>query len=301
VGITRRSFVKGTLAVPVLASATGCGNDVSPAPFVDVTFDDDQTSAGYGQITVPVPRYPDLAAMGGAVMLRVAPPTGPAPPEGRPFTVPDKGILLVHRAGPDDPPEFIATRADCPHQGCPLGYSKADKLIECPCHGSRFRAVADASDMSKCVGLVLHPPAGDNLTVYKVSALGDFVTVDLNNADSCGARTDFPPVMDNKITFPLAQYPSLEQVGTPLFGKATGLADKLVVVRVAPDTVIALSAICTHLGCTIGLRTDQMRFHCPCHGSEFAYDGSVLASPAVVPLKKYDVTADATNVVVTVA
>src|SRR5512143_4020598 len=118
--ITRRKIIKAGMALPVLASVgSGCGNDVTAAPIVDVEVNDDPTSGNYGKIEVAVPRYPDLDAVGGAVMLRLA----DLPPGTRPFDVPDKGILLVHRAGPDDPPEFIATRADCPHQGCPLGYN----------------------------------------------------------------------------------------------------------------------------------------------------------------------------------
>ncbi len=42
--------------------------------------------------------------------------------------------------------------------------------------------------------------------------------------------------------------------------------------------VYALSAICTHLGCTPRLEGKQ--FVCPCHGSRFDLGGKVLAGPA---------------------
>jgi menaquinol-cytochrome c reductase iron-sulfur subunit len=44
----------------------------------------------------------------------------------------------------------------------------------------------------------------------------------------------------------------------------------------------ALSAVCTHLGCTVGRSGDG--YHCPCHGSAFAEDGKNTAGPAPRPL-----------------
>ena len=40
----------------------------------------------------------------------------------------------------------------------------------------------------------------------------------------------------------------------------------------------AFSLVCTHLGCT--LEEDGDHFSCPCHGSLFGPDGSVLKGPA---------------------
>jgi menaquinol-cytochrome c reductase iron-sulfur subunit len=44
----------------------------------------------------------------------------------------------------------------------------------------------------------------------------------------------------------------------------------------------ALSAVCTHLGCTVDRAAEG--FHCPCHGSRFSADGTNLAGPAPRPL-----------------
>jgi Rieske Fe-S protein len=295
--ISRRTFVKGSLAsLPVVAAVSGCGNDVSAPPIVDAMVDADPTSMHYGQIEVAVPRYPDLA-VGGAVMLRLA----ELPPGNYPFVVPDHGILLVHRGMPGDPQEFIATRADCPHQGCPLGYSKSKDLIECPCHSSRFLASGDSSNTEMCVGKVVHLPALDDLTVYGVKQLGDFVYVDLNIDQSCGVHNDLPAVANGKITIPVAQYPSLANPGGSLVGKPAGLDDKLMIARISVDEIVCVSAICTHMACTIALDLPHMDFQCPCHGSRFALDGSVENGPAPTPVKKYPVTFDQTNAVITVA
>ena len=46
----------------------------------------------------------------------------------------------------------------------------------------------------------------------------------------------------------------------------------------------ALKAECTHLGCLVA-NDPQGGFACPCHGSRYADDGSVLRGPAPQPLR----------------
>jgi Rieske Fe-S protein len=46
----------------------------------------------------------------------------------------------------------------------------------------------------------------------------------------------------------------------------------------------AVSAACTHLGCTVRWNAGERSWDCPCHGSRFDPDGAVLHRPAVTPL-----------------
>jgi Rieske Fe-S protein len=41
---------------------------------------------------------------------------------------------------------------------------------------------------------------------------------------------------------------------------------------------------CSHLGCSIAINQDAKRFDCPCHGSQFHLNGTVLHGPAAAPL-----------------
>jgi Rieske Fe-S protein len=41
---------------------------------------------------------------------------------------------------------------------------------------------------------------------------------------------------------------------------------------------------CSHLGCSVALNQDAKSFDCPCHGSRFHLDGTVLHGPAAAPL-----------------
>jgi Rieske Fe-S protein len=46
-----------------------------------------------------------------------------------------------------------------------------------------------------------------------------------------------------------------------------------------------LSARCTHLGCIVRFNRAERTWDCPCHGSRFALDGTVIEGPAVHPLE----------------
>ena len=58
----------------------------------------------------------------------------------------------------------------------------------------------------------------------------------------------------------------------------------------ADDTWTALTAVCTHLGCTVHYEEDKNRIHCACHGG--VYDpktGGNVSGPPPKPLKRYEV------------
>jgi len=54
-------------------------------------------------------------------------------------------------------------------------------------------------------------------------------------------------------------------------------------------TYIAMSNICTHLGCHIRWIVEQDQFFCPCHNGVFDISGNVVAGPPPRPLDRYDV------------
>lgn len=54
----------------------------------------------------------------------------------------------------------------------------------------------------------------------------------------------------------------------------------------------ALSAVCTHLGCTPRWLETENKFKCPCHGSGFYRSGINFEGPAPRPLERLKITLD---------
>lgn len=52
---------------------------------------------------------------------------------------------------------------------------------------------------------------------------------------------------------------------------------------------LALSRICTHLGCSVPWDVAAHKFICPCHGSTFDIKGEVLTPPATRALDSYPI------------
>ena len=51
---------------------------------------------------------------------------------------------------------------------------------------------------------------------------------------------------------------------------------------------VAMSNICTHLGCRIRWIDDREEFFCPCHNGVFDKDGGIVAGPVPKPLDRFE-------------
>lgn len=121
-----------------------------------------------------------------------------------------------------------------------------------------------------------------------------------------GCAGKLPPVRDvpapgDEVTLALADYPDLQQQGGVLPVRPNGAGKPIMIVRGDGDRFTAYSLRCTHLGCTVGWNAEARSFDCPCHGSRFNADGSVLRGPAKQPLKTYGVQFDGTTLRLRVA
>jgi Rieske Fe-S protein len=56
--------------------------------------------------------------------------------------------------------------------------------------------------------------------------------------------------------------------------------EKLAVWRDMDGTLHAVSAACTHKGCTVSWNNADRTWDCPCHGSMFEANGAVIHGPA---------------------
>ncbi len=56
------------------------------------------------------------------------------------------------------------------------------------------------------------------------------------------------------------------------------------------DKIVAYSASCPHLGCSVVWKQREKMFFCPCHKASFDVEGNVLSGPPPTPLKQYEVS-----------
>jgi cytochrome b6-f complex iron-sulfur subunit len=82
--------------------------------------------------------------------------------------------------------------------------------------------------------------------------------------------------------------PSRFRVGAPEsfpLGTRLPLGSQRVTIVRTEAGMAAISNTCTHLGCVVA--TSEIGFACPCHGSRFDAEGTVLGGPAPRPLPWY--------------
>jgi Rieske Fe-S protein len=107
--------------------------------------------------------------------------------------------------------------------------------------------------------------------------------------------------MANKqIAIPLTDFPDLMKLGGSLVGRSTGYRNPIVIAQVNQGMFVALDAICTHMNCTVSYNALNVELDCPCHGSTYEVDGTVIGGPAPLPLTRFTASSDGTTVTVTV-
>jgi Rieske Fe-S protein len=153
----------------------------------------------------------------------------------------------------------------------------------------------------------IYKPDGDDGESYEISRrsfLGSTALVVLPAL--CGGCTDdgvslveLPAVSNKTITITLDEFPMLKSVGGSIVGKASGLANPIVIAHVSNDMFAALDAICTHERCTVSYNALNLTLDCPCHGSSYEVDGRVINGPAVRALPRFTATSDGTTLTIT--
>ena len=78
-----------------------------------------------------------------------------------------------------------------------------------------------------------------------------------------------------------SEYAELNEPGGAIELDVEGFSDPVIVLR-KETGFLALSPICTHLGCTVRKESSYLR--CPCHGSTYSLEGNVVRGPAEKPL-----------------
>ena len=71
-----------------------------------------------------------------------------------------------------------------------------------------------------------------------------------------------------------------------------------IVINLPDKGFIALSKVCTHLGCLVEYDSTKKRLLCPCHAGVYSLEGKVLSGPPPKPLLTYAVQVQGEDIVI---
>jgi cytochrome b6-f complex iron-sulfur subunit len=71
-----------------------------------------------------------------------------------------------------------------------------------------------------------------------------------------------------------------------------------ILIRTADGDYRALTAVCTHLGCTVQYKVGEAKIWCACHDGRYDLEGRNISGPPPRPLERYDVHVIGEDVVV---
>jgi cytochrome b6-f complex iron-sulfur subunit len=100
------------------------------------------------------------------------------------------------------------------------------------------------------------------------------------------------PTGNGTLVLTAQQAPELQRTGGAVVVHAS-CAAKPVLVANTGSGIVALQANCPHAGCELAWVPEDLQAECPCHGSRFAGDGTVLNPPATTPLQTWPASLNA--------
>ena len=114
----------------------------------------------------------------------------------------------------------------------------------------------------------------------------------------CASLVTHPvPMTAGRVRLSLSAFPDLARPDGAIRIQPAGMSDPIYVLA-RGNEFRALSPICTHRGCTVEVQRD--RLVCPCHGSTYDRDGSVLKGPAQRALTRFPVSRSGEELVIDV-
>jgi Rieske Fe-S protein len=104
---------------------------------------------------------------------------------------------------------------------------------------------------------------------------------------------------DGNLVITRASAPELDRVGGSIVLRPTDGSEPVLLAN-AGDDFLAMAARCPHAGCELTWVQEDKMAECPCHGSRFTSDGTVVYPPADIDVQTYPVTVDRSTLDVTV-
>lgn len=114
---------------------------------------------------------------------------------------------------------------------------------------------------------------------------------------ACASMVAVPVrISEGRVRLALADHPQLR--GPDGFLKLRTAEDGRLLYLLALEEggFAALSPVCTHQGCTVDVESRYLV--CPCHGSTYTREGTVVRGPAPLPLRRFPVRLTSDDVLV---
>ncbi len=132
--------------------------------------------------------------------------------------------------------------------------------------------------------------AGAAGSLWRGTVFGAIQPAGAGNVGRFSISLDDFPALNN-------EFSSIRLSVNPLTGGSEPFPDgdfyPILINRGERDQFFALDAACRHAGCVVPIFEESLSGSvCPCHGSIYGIDGTVLHDPATLPLISYNITFD---------
>jgi len=126
------------------------------------------------------------------------------------------------------------------------------------------------------------------LTLLGFTALGSFVYPLIKFLSPASGKA-----ATQKVTLKKSEIPAVgEAKEIPLNGTPAILINR------PGKGVVALSRVCSHLGCLVEYDRAQNRLICPCHGAFFDLEGKVISGPPPKALIQFPIKAESESILI---
>ncbi|HDY88110.1 MAG TPA: Rieske (2Fe-2S) protein [bacterium] len=113
------------------------------------------------------------------------------------------------------------------------------------------------------------------------------INICIISLSGCASTKTYHGIMKNgNISVDTRMFPELSEQAGGILIYAEGFPDPILLINVDGSEFKAISAVCTHQGCTLRLSKNFLR--CPCHGSTFGIQGNLVRGPAESSLKIFE-------------
>jgi cytochrome b6-f complex iron-sulfur subunit len=125
------------------------------------------------------------------------------------------------------------------------------------------------------------------LTILGLTTVGSFVYPLVRFLAPVGGKADTKRINLKKSEIPVGTAKEIPLNNTPT-----------IIINLPDKGFVALSRVCTHLGCLVEYDKMKNKLICPCHGALFDLEGKVISGPPPRPLSKFPIKVENDSILI---